>query len=514
MKRIVTYFLMLLWTVLTLDGAVIRVPADYPTIAAAVAATTTGDSVSIDSGSFAAANIPINASITIRGAGSSNTVISLAGNTGFRIEANNVAIQDLTLQNGATAIEIPHNATIANLTVSRCELKNNLNGLRMANTAVVNGLSLNDSTFANHSSAGIYQENGESTGRLRNLHVNNCVFSANLRGIYSEEIRLSTIQNSTFAENRYDIYIYKGYETAAVTMDDITVRDSVFRDTENVSVLVEYASFSALGSHGISILDNTFIRDVGRMRTSAGSIEIVLTTGFDHGPVVIEGNAFELSGTFSGATAAATAFGIVLLGGLENVSVTRNDFGGGGVASIANAQPPTSGIYFNTQDEFDSISDTARVTVTDNHIWGFEVGISVYNSLQQLYGFLLPGARIQIHNNGFDNRQGIYSGVGEIVDATDNWWGTNDETTVAAMMVGNVDFTPVLDILLVPGWNLVSLPSSVLVEGVATVLATFGVASFWSWDGGQQQFVPISEATPASLSATHLLPSKAYWVYR
>ncbi|MEQ9066605.1 MAG: hypothetical protein RLO18_07780, partial [Gimesia chilikensis] len=70
----------------------------------------------------------------------------------------------------------------------------------------------------------------------------------------------------------------------------------------------------------------------------------------------------------------------------------------------------------------------------------------VYDSLAADFGGLTAGAQINFNNNSVTgSTANIASGAGAAVNASNNWWGSNVEATVASLIAGNVDFTSYLD---------------------------------------------------------------------
>jgi len=101
-------------------GGKINVPADYPTIQAAIDAANPGNTIFVVAGTYTE-NVIVDKSVSIKGAGADNTiVVGLGNNTAFTISADNVSISGFTItradnvwQSGILVLEAA-NVRIAN----------------------------------------------------------------------------------------------------------------------------------------------------------------------------------------------------------------------------------------------------------------------------------------------------------------------------------------------------------------------------------------------------------------
>lgn len=200
------------------------------TIALAVAASANGDTIQIAAGAFVLSSVvAVDKTLTIAGAGIGNTLIQpAAAVTAFSVRTNGVVIRDLTIQNGGVGVvletasiddteirRVQFNVQtgrgievsttdlqpVTNLLVADCSFATTNYGIRMASTSWVTGLTITDTTFTGNV-IGIYQANEGNSSRLIGLTVSNSSFTSNTSfGIYAEEMRDSTIEDSTVTGN-------------------------------------------------------------------------------------------------------------------------------------------------------------------------------------------------------------------------------------------------------------------------------------------------------------------------
>ena len=112
-----------------LTGDIIHVPSDFATIEAAVAASSTGDTIEIAPGVYPVLNVVVGHSLLIRGAVADSGAVVIAGISGrhfdFRVAASGVVLENLCLIGGSAnrggsiqAINVP-------LEISNCDFLNN-----------------------------------------------------------------------------------------------------------------------------------------------------------------------------------------------------------------------------------------------------------------------------------------------------------------------------------------------------------------------------------------------------
>ncbi|AEP10328.1 right-handed parallel beta-helix repeat-containing protein [Micavibrio aeruginosavorus] len=163
-------------------------------------------------------------------------------------------------------------------------------------------------------------------------------------------------------------------------------------------------------------IDNITIGDNG---TGRGGNNI--SGGFYAGIYLSQGNVHDVNIVGNTINGAHT--------GIEsNSSYQYGKFGGLNVVAntISNVQNGM-GLNFLTGNNY--VANNILSGVVYANIWG---GISD------------AGAALRVYNNSFDGnaQRLIQNSHGFTVNASGNWWGTNNEATIASKMTGSVDFTP------------------------------------------------------------------------
>uniref|UniRef100_UPI0030D8FB47 LamG-like jellyroll fold domain-containing protein n=1 Tax=uncultured Gimesia sp. TaxID=1678688 RepID=UPI0030D8FB47 len=440
----------------------------FATIQEAIDNVAEGGTIHIAAGTYAE-NVTVNKSVTLDGAGTTDTIFDHTGVL-FTVTASNVTFQDMTLQNGSQGIraylaagnianlhvdnvnfvdfssrgiEIHNATTVTDMVVENSFFDNTNVGIRLASNAVGNGIDI-DNTIFDTNLLGFYQANDGSTGNVSDLQVTHSEFrNSTHTAVYAEEIRDSTVDDNIFENNARDFAIYKDYTGTGIDVENIQVSNNTMTNSASTSVRI-WIRGSGLASD-IDIFGNTITSNVGLIADEYGKIEVTLDSAFTHAPVNIYENSVTLSGSF-GAGAPAV-HGIRLRGASNSINIERNLLDGGNVGSDGGT-PLSSGIYVTTDDvDMGAISSTAAIDITNNTITGFDSGVSVFDALVPVgFGGLPVGAQLNINNNSLaGNTAGVTSGAGAIVNASNNWWGSTVEATVAGLMTGGVDFTSYLD---------------------------------------------------------------------
>jgi hypothetical protein len=447
------------------DTCTVAVPS-CDTIAQAVAAASDNDDIQVAAGTYPTATILVDKILTIAGAGAASTFVEPSG-VGFSIAANDVVIQDLTVRNGTQAVllgtsgvsnfelngvDLTNNssrgieiaATVSDIRVVGGTVSGNNIGIRMSSTSNVDGLGVTGTTFTNHTLA-IYQANDGSTSQLNDLQVDDCDFINNTStaAVYAEEIRNSTIQNSTFTTNQRGVLIFKAYEGSGVPVENVTIQNNTFSGSTVATIQVQEQTTIGFGGP-IDVVGNTINQDVGLLTANVGAIDVRLRSTTTHAAVNVTDNEVTLSGTFATATA---AHGVAIRGN-GPVNVTGNTLDGGGVGGSA-TNPPSSGIYIRSQDtlaNFAAIPSGAAISASCNRITGFTNGVSVYDLVGNAYGGLSAGVVVSINDSIIaGNTAGIVNGPNPpTVDAEDNYWGcaAGPGNPGCDSVTGDVDFTP------------------------------------------------------------------------
>lgn len=416
------------------------------TLADALAAAASGDTIQLGVGVFPESNVIVAKSIVLAGTGPADTEITPTG-VGLLIAANDVLVRDLTIRNASDAIRIAATTnvdgfqvdnvhftdntsdgieiggstttTTTGTKVSGCLFARNRNGIRMTSRAIVAGLEVRDSTFDANTLMGIYQANDGNTSHLSGLEVRNSTFRDQAdSGIFAEEMRESVVEGNDFIDNYRAITLFKNYAASGADFGDILIRDNEFTDSE-ISTIVIYVWGAALTAP-INIDANRFSLDVTKIGFLVSPVDIRLRNTLSHAPVGVRANQIRYHG---GATVHPGAWAVQVRGN-GPVAIEGNTIDGGGVAGTL---LPTAGIVVRAADSgFGTLASTAVITASCNRIFGFEHGASVMSGATFTPMSLPAGAVFQLYGNALaDNATaGVVAGADPpAVDAMGNWWG-------------------------------------------------------------------------------------------
>ncbi len=496
------------------------------TIGAAVAQVSAGGEVIVASGFYPESAITLDKAVSVIGVSRLNTLVDGGGSDIFVVRTGDVALQGLTLQNGTrgvrvveaaspidgvalsalrvrnqsiAGVEVSANTMIAGLSVSDSLLLNNASGIKLENTAKVNGLTILRSTVEG-AATGLQQSNGGADGALRNLLIDQTSFSNNtVAAISVEELADATIKGSMFEGNGKGIVVDKLSMTSGQSAGNITVRDNTFQGQKNAAMEIGVRG-SGL-SAPLTIEDNEFTQAVTLLNATTSLVKVQLGAGFTHAAITVTGNRFTLSGVRPGGVAAV--HGLQLGGSLDGVTVDQNTFVGGSVGSAVDT-PATSAVYVQSNDAtFGALDPATAIDILRNDIGGFENGIAVYDSVAQAYGGLAADADVTAQGNNLTgNAQfGAIAGAGSPLLALRNWWGNasgpaGDGPGSGDAVSANVIYCPWLDGPAPDG---------------SPITASGGFATT-STDGHQTQYCTIEEALFASQgTAQTVLVSEGTW---
>lgn len=239
-----------------------EVPTDCATIQMAIddVGTVAGDIITVLAGSHTESGIHITKPVTIEGLGIGVTSIDGGGGgIGFFVDANDVTLRDMTIENFSQAIRFEmaggtiddttlerlsllnntsrgievHNATtVTDLLVEDCNFENTNIGLRVSSSGHLERVSFLDSTFLSNR-IGIYEANDGSTSTMKDLVVRGCTFTDHTAGqgtaIFLEEIQDAVIEENMFVDNRRDIQIFKWYQ-ASLPVSNVLITDNTMTE--------------------------------------------------------------------------------------------------------------------------------------------------------------------------------------------------------------------------------------------------------------------------------------------
>lgn len=257
---------------------------------------------------------------------------------------------------------------------------------------------LNDCTTA---VAGIYIGDGEDYNfDIQNLNISGNIFTEYGRGIYvwnygaNAIIKNIDIYENTFANSIWSsgIRIIAGIgEDEKISLDNINLFKNEFTQDSEVGAnvaLIDLRNYCELAlSSEIDIYNNEII--------------------------------------FSGENYEDAMYGIAfsaLEGPFNDVDVENNILNGGNTGG--EGDPSSSGVTIRHESSVYWPEDSLEININENTIIDFDYGVSVYDSTNSQYGGLTEDSE---------------------VDATENYWGTLDKTTIEGLISGDVTYSPWYD---------------------------------------------------------------------
>ncbi len=415
------------------------------TIAQAVTAATSGDTINIGAGNFPApAAIVLTKTLTIAGAGIGATFVQPTS-AGFSVRTNDIVIRDLAMQNGTVGIafqsassnntqitrvafsgqtsrgidmQLAATFLVSNVVITDCQFATTNIGLRTSSTTQVAGLTITGTSFTGNP-YGIYVANDGNSSKFSGLTIQNSTFTNNTNySIYAEEMRDCLIEDSTFTGGSTGIGLFKFYSSNATAMSNITIRRDQFSQHRGTALDIEM--FAMALQTPIDISANTFATDVSVITSNASAIFTLLSSSFTtHAAINITNNTFTATGAFASATA---THGIRMRGNGPLV-ITGNSFDGGNVGG-SGTTPDSSALWIESNPG--AMAATATFTASCNRIGGFENGVSVFNSTAGTYGGLPSSVAVTLTTNNIVGNSivGVINGAAPpTVSAMNNWWG-------------------------------------------------------------------------------------------
>ena len=202
---------------------------------------TAGNTVNVEAGTYNE-NVNVNKSLTILGQGSSvaGSVVSVTSGNGIVVAADGVTLQALrvagtaatkgiyfdsvvnnpTLTNvvatgNQTGLEIHNSAVVSNLQLNQVSLVNGTNGLRIATTGQVHGLTVVDGHFDNNDYGWeVEAASGSSSNQnsFTNVNVSGTSTFNNdkFKGIYVEKLDNALFNSITVSGSGYDTALFSG----------------------------------------------------------------------------------------------------------------------------------------------------------------------------------------------------------------------------------------------------------------------------------------------------------------
>ncbi|MCW5891212.1 MAG: right-handed parallel beta-helix repeat-containing protein [bacterium] len=438
------------------------------TIAAAVTASTAGDTIQLAAGAHAVpATVILNKTLTITGAGQGATLVQpSAGVIAFSARADDLVLSDFTIENGATGVSfqsVTSSGTeirrvtftgqtsrgidfslgaatpVSNVSVDDCTFATNAIGIRMSSASQIANLSVTDSQFTGNT-FGIYGANDGNTSTLTGLTVTGTTFTNPASyAIYVEELRDAAIEENTFVGGVTAIGVFKFYASNGQAVSNVGIRRNTFSAFTGNALDFEMNGMGL--ENPLAFEDNVVDKDVG-IAVVGAAVFVRLHPTQPNAAVNLVNNDITLSGTI-GPVSAAHA---IQLRGNGPVNITGNVLDGGNVGG-SGTTPATSGIFVQSRSGSVIMPATTVITATCNRIGGFRNGVSVFDSFTNTYGGLTPGATLTVANNQIagNGDAGVVNGAAPAgVDAENNYWGcaAGPGNPGCDTVVGDVDAAP------------------------------------------------------------------------
>lgn len=185
--------------------------------------------------------------------------------------------------------------------------------------------------------------------------------------------------------------------------------------------------------------------------SGAGAAIWIVGKGWANAANAIEGITIGDNGTGRGGNTIQGGFaqGVLLTqGNVHNVNIVGNAFDGAHTAVRTNGSYQ-AGRFGNLNISENVISNVVHgadlAFLTSDNVIANNVfdNVSHYNITTSSWD---SATDLRVYSNSFDvNAQRLIDNwSGLKVNASGNWWGTNNEATIASKMIGSVDFTPFL----------------------------------------------------------------------
>jgi len=366
-------------------SATFNVPGDFATIQEAIddPGTVNGDIITVLAGIHIENNIHITKELTVEGQGIGVTILdpsSLGGNVvQFYPDADNVIIQDMTIQNAfqairfemagqtinntdiirvsmedntSRAIEIHNETTVTNLFIDESNFENTVQGIRLSSSSHLSGGFIDDSTFTSND-IGIYVANDGGTSTFSSFGIRRNTFTDHTQAygsqgtaIFLEEGQTINITDNTFENNRRDIQLFKWYQPS-VAMSDIRVLRNYLTGTTDAV----FSLFNADTGSGQTTFSNIGFND---NYVQSNDASYVYAGAHNSGPPSAGGTGWNtvriLGNCFMGTTTAGKGVRFYLPSGIvpsqalggASINVSQDWWGTTNLASIAALLPEPS----------------------------------------------------------------------------------------------------------------------------------------------------------------------------
>jgi len=447
----------------------------FGTIQAAINAATAGDTINVAAGTYKESNITIDKKLSIVGEAKESVILapsaedtgsgtsSFDGNYqhGIMITADNVSISNLTIDGKANNIEnggtLPNHNNyrigILNFSSSEQGFDNlsidnvNINNIRFRgiylNPTTTSGHQITNSTISNieykqaiaaytsnivisnntifNAGSGIRVTPNETTSSSMTITItDNTLF--NIAGTYSQYYGHSWPSHAIYYRNpNVD-------QTVIITGNNITIGDGAEAIDEGVLGMYIY------NADGNSIIQGNTINSLN------GEANWGMYIGGCAGTTV-DNNTLIMNDTDSGIYLGRGSTGIPVPNIVSNNTLTSTN-------SISNVVSEGAAIVMGDHGDLFWMWEkpyNTNNTITNNAISGFVRGILLHGDDTSAYYEAGSTVEATITNNDFSNNSLFAvdaNTLSNVIDATENWWGTDDSTEFVDKILGDVDYDP------------------------------------------------------------------------
>ena len=467
------------------------------TIGAALTKASAGDTIFVDAGTYAMANLTINKSITILGSNylispnnaSNKTLYNTGRNAESRITGGTLVMgADWIIVNG---MRISSNTAIS-MSGNFSHIKMDKNYFDMATTAStvsLSGSSLSpitaldyaitdnrferqdassgDGVFISAVSSSWIDNNtfielnaspfrGFALRTAGNADVSNVIFTNN----YVKKLQVGVlpfrVQTLLVSNNMFDS-CSAGYNQTpqGAVSNNITISSNIFNNIRVARNILVRGGTNG-GVNNLNIQDNTINQAVDGINGIVGMIQLDYAVANVSGTTTVSGNKINISGNYAN-TNVGNNCGIMIVGEHTNTTISNNELTFTAINAslpLVPALPPVpTGIFINTDPGAQSglIPSNAIINITNNKINGFKSSIGFYDpSASNItpnigYGYLTAGTQVNIHDNSFTNDSiSIDNGaISQNINATCNFYNTNvPEVLITKISPETGDYLP------------------------------------------------------------------------
>jgi hypothetical protein len=463
------------------------------TISTALTKASAGDSIFVDAGTYAMANLSINKSITILGSNylispnnsGNKTLYNTSRNAESRITGGTLVMQaDWIYVNGMrissnTAILVSGNYSHIKMDKNYFDMATTASTVNLSGSLTANDYAITDNRFERQDAfagdgvflsavASSWIDNntfielnaspfrGFALRTAGNADVSNVIFTNNYVKKLNVGVLPFRVQSLLVSNNMFDS-CSAGYNQTpqGSVSNNITISANTFNNIRVArSILVRGGTGG--GINNLNISGNTINQAVDGINGIVGMIQLDYAVANAFGTTTVSGNKINISGNYAN-TGVGSNVGIMIVGEHTNTTISSNELTftaiNASAPSVPVLPPVPTGIFINTDPGAASglIPSNAIINITNNKINGFKSSIGFYDpSASNItpnvgYGYLTAGAQVNIHENSFVNdSMSIDNGaVSQNINASCNFYNTNiPEIIITKISPNTGDYEP------------------------------------------------------------------------